>query len=401
MRARLPAALAPALLVIGLAAGAALAEDVRLVFLVTIPPGTPADAGVWLAGDAAVLGGWSPAGLRCTPFGDGRFTAVASVPRGTTLEFKVTRGSWETVEKGAGGEELANRRWSAVRSDTVRVTVAAWRDQTEHATPRSHTLTGDVRTHPALHSRYVRDRQALVWLPPGYDAAVGRRYPVVYLHDGQNVFDAATSFIGVEWGADETADRLVRADSIPPCILVAVANTPDRIADYTWVPDERSGGGGAAAYARYLIEELKPSIDSTYRTLPDAAHTTVLGSSLGGIVSLWLALEHPGVFGRVGCVSPATWWAGRDIVRVAAAAPHAPARVWLDIGTAEGAASEGDPARALADTRALRDALAARADARSMALHYEEVAGARHDERAWSARLDRILVFLLAEPAPR
>ena len=129
--------------------------------------------------------------------------------------------------------------------------------------------------------------------PPGYEDSPRRRYPLVLFHDGQNVFDGATSFLpGLEWGADESADRLVRAVRIPPCILVAVANTAKRREDYTLEADPRHGGGQSAAYQRFLMEELLPFIDRTYRTRPDAAHTTVIGSSLGGLVSLDLGLLH-------------------------------------------------------------------------------------------------------------
>jgi predicted alpha/beta superfamily hydrolase len=375
-------------------------EVVSVRFVVQVPDSTPAGAAVWLAGDAEALGGWAPAGVRLEALGGGRHTGVVALERGRTIEFKVTRGSWETVEKGPAGEELANRRLTASDDDTVRVTVAAWRDQTEKAAPRAPTFTGDVRRHPRLHSRFVRDRDVLVWLPPGYDAEPRRRYPVVYFHDGNNVLDAATSFIGVEWGADEAADRLVRAGRVPPLIVVAVYNTPDRVAEYTWVPEPGHGGGRAAAYLRYLVDELKPSVDSTWRTLPGAEHTAVIGSSLGGIVSLWMALERPDVFSRVGCVSPAAWWGGSDLARRVAAAERLPARLWMDVGTAEGTVG-ADERRWLTDARALRDAVAGHRRAARTAFHYEEVEGARHDERAWAARLDRVLEFLLADPPRR
>jgi predicted alpha/beta superfamily hydrolase len=388
---------AAVLAMLAVSASVARSETVTVPFLVQAPPTTPAGAAVWLSGSVPALGTWNGAGVPCRARPDGLFTAEVALERGATVEFKVTRGSWDTVEKGPAGEELANRVLTVRGPDTVRVAVAAWRDQVEGTPRREHTLTGDVRQHPPIASRFVRDRAVRVWLPPDYERDRDRRYPVVYFHDGNNVLDAATAFIGVEWGADETADRLIRAGRVPPFIIVAVDNTPDRMAEYTWVPDPRFGGGGRAAeYARYLVEELKPSIDSTYRTRPEAGHTVVVGSSLGGIVSLWLGLRHPEVFGRVGCVSPAAWWARRDIVRGAAMAARAPERVWIDIGTEEGTARAG--AREwLEDARALRDALAARPDAAAMTLHHEEVEGARHDERAWAARLDRILEFLLAD----
>ena len=375
-------------------------DGVKLTFVVQVPPSTPPGAPVWISGNLPALGSWNGAGVRLDSLGGGRFAGGVTVERGAALEFKVTRGSWETVEKDAAGGEIANRRWQVAGGDTVRVTVGAWRDQTEgRAAGRPVTLTGDIRRHPGFPSRFVRSRDVLVYLPPGYAADSTRRYPVLYFHDGNNVFDGATSFIpGQEWGVDETAERLIRSHAVPPFIAVAIANSPDRMAEYTPAADARHGGGHAGDYARFLIEELKPFVDSTYRTLPAAASTGVVGSSLGGIVSLWLGLEHPEVFRLVGCISPAAWWADGDIIRRAAAARPGALRIWLDIGTREGG-SDSDRVQALAGARALREALEKRGEREGADFHYEEVEGAEHNERAWAARVDRLLRFLLA-PAP-
>jgi len=376
---------------------AAAAEPARLTFVVEVPASTPAGEAIWVSGDAPELGEWSGSGLRLEPVAGRRHRGSVTVAAGTPLAFKVTRGTWATVEKDAGGGEIANRTHVAEADDTVRIVVAAWRDQTESPAPRAHTFAGDVRSHPAFPSRFVRARDVLVYLPPGYGADTTARYPVLYFHDGNNVFDAATSFIGVEWGVDETAERLIRDGRVRPFIAVAVANTPDRIAEYTPAADSARGGGRAADYARFLIEELKPFVDARYRTAPGPGSTGAVGSSLGGIVSLYLGLAHPDVFGLVGCVSPAAWWAGRDIVRRAAAGRVPAGRIWVDIGTREGRGGAG-PGSAVADARALRDALVARGHREGADLHYEEVEGAAHDERAWAARVDRILAFLLGAP---
>lgn len=174
---------------------------------------------------------------------------------------------------------------------------------------RAHTLSGLIRFHRrrgSAHSPHRRD--IAVYLPPGYGSTRSVRYPVLYMHDGQNLFDAASAFGGVEWGVDETAERLIAAGRIAPLIVVGICNTPDRLLEYTPVADVRHGGGGAESYGRFLIEELKPAIDSTYRTLPDREHTGVAGSSLGGLVSLHLGIAYPEVFSRLGVVSPAVGW---------------------------------------------------------------------------------------------
>ncbi|MEO6462126.1 MAG: alpha/beta hydrolase-fold protein, partial [Candidatus Eisenbacteria bacterium] len=390
---------------LSVAPAAVCAADVAVTFRVTLPAATPAGARVWLSGDLPALGAWNGAGLALAPAPGGRHDGVLRVPAGTRFEFKATRGGWDTVEKGTAGEEIGNRTLTARRDTTIAITIAAWRDQVAGGgggatAARPTTLTGDVRRHAQFPSKFVKARDVWVWLPPGYGADTARRYPVLYFHDGNNVFDRATSFLGVEWAVDETAERLVKAATLPPFIAVAVANTGDRMAEYTPTADPQHGGGRAAAYGRFLVEELKPFVDSTYRSDPRPAATGVVGSSLGAIVSLWLGLEHPQAFTRIGVVSPAAWFAGGDLERRASAATGAGLRVWIDIGTAEGSSVAGRRAT-VEGARAVRDALLARGYREGTNLHYEEVEGALHNEGAWAARVDRLLVFLLADlPSP-
>lgn len=394
-----PARAARAALAAALLAGAPVvrAEGGRVTFVVHAPAATPAGEGLCVSGDRADLGAWSGAGLKLVRGAGGMWTGSLPLVVGTSFEFKVTRGDWNRVEKDATGGEIANRRWTIAGEDTVRVEVAAWRDQFEKpGAPRVSTLTGDVRAQRAFASKFVPARDVLVWLPPGYDAQPDRRYPVVYFLDGQNVFDGATSFIpGQEWGADETASRLVRSGQLPPCILVAVANTAARMDEYTWAADSGHGGGRSGPHQRFLLEELKPFVDRTYRTRPDPAHTGVVGSSLGGLAALDLLLQYPDVVGLAGCVSPAVWWAGNEIVtRVRAGSGHT-GRIWLDIGTEEGSASETGARPWLDGARALRAALLERGWQEGQGLHYEEIEGGRHNEAAWAARTGRILQFLV------
>jgi len=373
-------------------------ETMSQLIVVEVPDSTPADAPVWVSGDLPALGSWNGAGVRLERAAGGRYVVRVAIEGGAAFEFKVTRGSWETVEKDARGGEIANRRARAGERDTLLVTVAAWRDQAGGEPLRRSTLTGEVRRHAAFPSRFVRSRDVLVWLPPGYGADRKRRYPVLYFHDGNNVFDVAASFKGVEWGADETAGRLIQSGALRPCILVGIDNTPDRMAEYTPIADARHGGGQAAGYERFLAKELKPFVDRSYRTLPGPDDTGMVGSSLGALVSLDLALQRPDLFGLVGCVSPAAWWAERDIVRRAASVGRGTAlRIWLDIGSAEGTEKAGTK-EWLDDARALRAALVTRGWREGANLHYEEVEGAGHDEGAWATRLDRIMIFLLGPP---
>ena len=234
-----------------------------------------------------------------------------------------------------------------------------------------------------------------VYLPPGYERETSRRYPVLYLQDGQNVFE--TGDLGAGWLVNETADTLIEAGRIEPFIVVAVSNTKARRDEYTptaVVADGpiSKGGGKANLYGRFLIEELKPFIDRTYRTRADAASTALGGASLGGLVSVWLALQHPDVFGNVLAVSPTVWWDNSVIVTKIAALPGvAPVRIWVDIGTLEGE-------NAVSGVRRLRDALVAKGWKRGTDLEYVEQEGGRHDEISWGARVEGMLTFLYGTP---
>lgn len=258
----------------------------------------------------------------------------------------------------------------------------------------AHTLTGDVRSHEAFHSRYLtHDRTVVVYLPPGYDDATADRYPVLYLHDGQNVFDRATSF-GEEWQVDESAQRLIIAGEIEPLIIVGIYNTGEhRLDEYTPTPELPEGRGGHADdYGRMLVEELKPFIDRTYKTLPSAASTAMGGSSLGGLLTMHLGLRYPTAFSRLAVLSPSVWWDDRVILREVEALPGMlPLRIWLDAGTAEGVDT-------LVNARALRDALVGKGWVVGETLSYLEAEGGEHNEQSWSARIERVLKFLFPLP---
>jgi len=258
----------------------------------------------------------------------------------------------------------------------------------------SHTLTGDIRFHKNFHSRFVsRDRDVIVYLPPGYRRSRVKRYPVLYMHDGQNLMDGATSFVpGKEWRVDETAQRLIKSKVIEPLIIVGIYNTGvDRIDEYTPTRDEgRQMGGSADDYGHMLVLELKPFIDSSYRTLTGAPHTAMAGSSLGGLVTMYLGLKYSHVFGKLAVLSPSAWWDNRVITRrVKELASKPNVKIWLDTGTAEG--KDGD---ALREAALLRDALLQKGWKLNEDLKYFEAQGGIHDEAAWAERVEPVLRFL-------
>lgn len=247
-----------------------------------------------------------------------------------------------------------------------------------------------LRRHVQFQSAHLPDaRDIVVYLPPGYEDA-DDRYPVLYMHDGQNLFDPETAFQeGAHWRLGETADALIEADVLSPLIIVGIANTGERrIEEYTPTRDKKLGGGLADQYGRLLVEELKPFIDKTYRTRTDVASTALGGSSLGGLVTLYLGIAYPDVFGSLAVMSPSVWWDRRVILKtVRGARPKPPLRLWVDMGTAEGR-------RGLDDARQLKAALVGAGWVAGKDLHYAEYEGGRHSEEAWADRAGEILAWL-------
>jgi len=258
-----------------------------------------------------------------------------------------------------------------------------------------------LRLHPRFHSRILRNcRDVAVWLPPGYGDP-RRRHPVVYFHDGQNIFDPVTAFLGQAWLAGERAAELVRARAIPPPILVGIYNTGfNRMNEYAptrgeftgWEGEKCRSTGDGKRYARFVATELKPFIDARYLTRPGPRETSIVGSSMGGLSALYCALWHPRVFGAAAALSPSLWWDDRAVFRDFGRLPRNPGfRVWLDTGTAE----PGWEAVPL-----FRDVLVSRGWTLGDDLECREIAGAGHHEAAWAARIGDVLQWLLP-PAAR
>jgi predicted alpha/beta superfamily hydrolase len=248
-----------------------------------------------------------------------------------------------------------------------------------------------LRLHAGFRSRFLSaHRDLVVYLPEGYEENSQRRYPVLYLHDGQNLFNPETAYVpGRIWNVHQTADRLIAEKTIEPLIVAGVANTgPDRIHEYTPARDPKMGGGLAHLYGRMLVEELRPFLDREYRTLHGPEHTGLGGSSLGGLVTLYLGLRYSHVFGRLAVLSPSVWWRQRWILNyVNRVRPEPRPRIWLDMGTAEGQ-------KALHDADLLYEALRHRGWRDGVDLLYARVPGGTHDEAAWAQRVEPFLKFL-------
>ncbi|TNE47782.1 MAG: hypothetical protein EP343_18550 [Deltaproteobacteria bacterium] len=255
---------------------------------------------------------------------------------------------------------------------------------------------GELRQHPDFFATQLNNRRTLyVYLPPEYYKNLKWRYPVVYMHDGQNLFDPKAMWGG--WGVDKWVNQLAAAGKIQPAIVVGVANTSGRFAEYTHTQDKIQGqtvGGKAKDYADFLLREVKPWIDGRYRTQPTRRQTSVMGSSLGGLISLWLGYEYPDVFFRIGALSSTFGWG-----QIGASNP-----TLLDIVKKESPRDiviyidSGSPADNSKETTQMRDLLQSKGYVFGLNLQHWLEQGAQHNEKAWNDRLFRPLQFLLSWP---
>ncbi len=262
-----------------------------------------------------------------------------------------------------------------------------------------------VKRHDNFRSRIVDSRHVDVWLPPAYEEQQSVRYPVVYMHDGQNLFDPQTSYGGVDWGIDETMTRLIAEKKIRPAIVVGIWNTPKRTAEYmpqkavtfsNTEPIKNMPGMSqdqiiSDNYLKFLALELKPFIDKTYRTQPEAAHTFIMGSSMGGLISAYAMSEYPNVFGGAGCVS--THWPAGDGIVIEYLKTHLPDakthKFYFDYGTAT--LDAGYEPYQLKMDEVMRNA-GYREGKNWMSRKF---AGEEHSETSWRKRVDIPLAFFL------
>ena len=264
---------------------------------------------------------------------------------------------------------------------------------------RVEAATGDLRLHE-FQSRIFRNTRFLrVWLPPGYDNEEnsGRRYPILYLNDGQNLFEPSTSFTGVEWGVDETADRLIRERVIPPMIIVGIDNAgKDRFREYmphrSLQPMMLRVQG--QRYPHFLMKEVMPFIARNYRVASGPENTGLGGSSLGALISLYTAAARPGTIGRLLLESPSLWASNRQMIRESREIRSWPERIFLGTGTAE--AGRPDKDRSMVDDVRELAAIFGRAGLGTNRLRLFIEEGANHHESAWARRFPEALSFLFA-----
>ena len=382
-------------LVAGLALGCRPAEAQTLLKIDRVPANTPPTDTLFVAGS---FNNWNPhsTGYALGKNADGTYQISLPGSLGA-IEYKFTRGSWDKSETAANKQALPNRRADLRQATVVSHQIAAW-SEPSMAGPKKHTATAQVQvlSDSFRIPQLGRTRRVLVYLPAEYAKKPEQRYPVLYMHDGQNVFDAATSYSG-EWGVDETLDRRRAAGQDPAgCIVVAVDNDGQHRADeyIPWRNDQLKAGGQGGAYVDFLALTLKPYVDAHYRSQPDAAHTGVAGSSLGGLISVYAALKYPRVFGRVGVFSPAFWVCNDSLKAFAKQHPAAAAaRFYFVCGPKESETM-------LTLMTAWRNELRAQGVAGTN-LAFRAPADGQHKEWFWQREFPAAYEFLFGTVAPK
>ena len=371
---------------------------VLVTFVVTAPSSTPTDARLYLASNA---GDWKAGDPRfaLSKSGQGSWSGSFPLEPGYALEYKITRGSWDSVEKGPGGTEVSNRHFSVPNSGgeaRVDIDVGSWRDQTEGA-GRLSSVVGTLKIIPDFDlARLGVKRTIRIWLPPDY-AMRNRRYPVLYMHDGQNLFDAATSFAG-EWKVDESLAAVAARDpgkGLPlAAIVVGIDNGgAQRLNEYSPFKDHYSPSPRGDRYVESLVRDLKPWIDANYRTLADRDHTWIGGSSMGGLISLYAVWAHPETFSRALCMSSAFFFGDHAMLHLIKEKGIAKdLTIYLDVGGKEGDIPSENVGM-VDDSKTMYEALlAAGIPPDHVAYVFDQ--GAPHNEGAWSRRFPSAYAWL-------
>lgn len=261
---------------------------------------------IFISGNHFKLGNWHPGKVSLNKLNDSTWINSFSFIKGEELEFKFTKGKWDNEALNEDGTVPANNSLTVNYDSTLYFRISNWKDGSIVSVKGQ--ITGKVEyirdvTYPGLEPRDI-----IIWLPPSYDSLQSKTYPVLYMHDGQNVFDPLTSSFQVDWQLDETADSLIKTEDIEEIIIVGIYNTFNRYAEYS--PNDTG-----YLYMKFIVEELKPMIDKHYRTKPCRDYTATGGASMGGLISFMLAWEHSETFSMAACLSPAFLYRNYDYVR--------------------------------------------------------------------------------------
>ncbi len=360
------------------------------VYVDSVPPSTPDSAAIYIAGD---FNGWNPGdnNFRLAKDSTGvYYITLKARDEGTKILYKFTRGSWATVEKGAAGEELDNRQFTYGNKDTLHLQILNWADMSGGGGGSS---TADSNVHVMAPSFYIpqlnRHRRIWIYLPPDYHLT-SKSYPVLYMQDGQNLFDEETSYAG-EWQVDETLNKFYAAGKAVPIVIGIDNGGSLRIDELTpWV-NPKYGGGDGKLYVKFIVETLKPYVDRHYRTLPSRESTAIMGSSLGGLISDYAAVDDQKVFGMAGIFSPSFWFSDSVWMFTRQHPATENTRFYLLCGGDESA-------EMVPDMLAMKDSLIA-VGFHKGDIFTKVVPGGQHNEKLWREAFGQAWLWLSQEKA--
>jgi predicted alpha/beta superfamily hydrolase len=336
---------------------------------------------VTIAGNTTAMGRWDPSAVPLTKVSDSLWAFSAAFDSGARLEFKVTAGSWATEAYYDSGAAPRNTIIEVTKDTTVILRPLFWKRYILPVKPET-AIRGTVQYHRQVWGEGLQHRRdIIVWLPPSYGKNSKKHYPVLYMHDGQNLFDPYTAFTGYDWRVDEVADSLIKMKKIEEIIIVGIYNSPDRLPEYS---DSPLG----TAYLEFVAGVVKPMIDSLYRTKPGREHTGIIGSSLGGLSSLLFVWKRPDVFGMAGCLSSSFWYDDertlKEVREYTGTKKHV--RIYLDCG--------GREKELLSGYKRMVEILKLKGYTKGKDLEYTLDAKGTHSEYYWAKRIWRPLVFM-------
>jgi predicted alpha/beta superfamily hydrolase len=274
---------------------ALLAQDSISVTFRVVSPTVKSGEKVCISGNNEKLGSWDPGSIQLQSKGNGVFELTLHFAKKEKLEYKFTKGSWQEEAQFEKGVTPSNLHIVPENDTVVTAVVPDWGGM---VTIPHGQITGEVRYHRNIAGPGIQARDIIVWLPPDYEKNKKKHYPVLYMHDGQNIVDPKTCGFGYDWEVDEHADSLIRCGAMEPIIVVGIYCTAARTIEY-------SPGDTGTNYMKFLVNVVKPMIDKAYRTKPQRENTAIGGSSMGGLISFMLAWEYPDVFSKAICFSPA------------------------------------------------------------------------------------------------
>lgn len=333
---------------------------------------------VFITGNQTQLGNWHPGKVKMKNLGNHIWQITLTFKQNTHLEYKITLGSFENEAAQANGLPFPNSVLDVKKKTTIKKKIHFWKNGSNINV--AGQVTGTVKYHKQLKVEGLLPRDVVVWLPPDYEKNNQSRYPVLYMQDGQNIFDPQTAAFKVDWQIDESCDSLINAGKIEPLIVVGIYNTYHRSDEYT--PTEVGD-----LYRQFVVDIVKPLIDKTYRTKPGRDHTVVGGSSAGGIVSFMLAWENPKIFSKAICMSPAFKISSIDYVDDVEdyEGPKKPLTFYIDNGGKE---LEIQLHPGILDMLEALDEKGYKKGVDYYWLHDKE---ALHNEAAWAKRMPKVL----------